>query len=97
MEQAGLGTRRGYPLPLTQEQIADALGLTAVHVNRTLKTLRDDALLRTEQRMVHIEDWDRLVTAAEFDPAFLLLDDAFDGDAGTATSQSQEQPPRVTG
>ena len=89
MEQAGLGTRRSYSLPMTQHHLADALGLTAVHVNRMFQTLRADALLQTEQRMVHIEDWDRLATIAEFDPMFLLLGDAPDGDAGTATRPEQ--------
>ena len=83
MEQAELGTRRSYPLPMTQEQLSEALGLTPVHVNRTLKALRCAALIRTEHRMVHIDNWDRLVTIAEFDPMFLLLGDTQDGDAGT--------------
>ena len=96
MEQAGLGTRCSYPLPVTQQQLSDALGLTPVHVNRTLKTLRGDGLIRTEQRMVHIDDWDRLVTIAEFDPMFLLLGDTPEGGAATATPRL-DQPRQMRG
>lgn len=72
-EQAGLGTRTCYPLALTQDQLADALGLTAVHVNRTLQALRAEALLRFEQRTVHIGSWQALVEVAKFNEAYLLL------------------------
>lgn len=74
MEQAGLGTRRRFALPVTQAQLADALGLTSVHVNRTLQILRRDAVVRTGQGVVHVDDWDQLADRAEFDPEFLLLD-----------------------
>jgi CRP-like cAMP-binding protein len=74
MEDAGLGTRTEYALPITQVQLADALGLTSVHVNRTLQTLRRDHVVRTEQRNIHIDDWDRLAQLAEFDPEFLLIE-----------------------
>lgn len=62
-----------YPFPLTQEQLADALALTPVHVNRTLKALREDGLARVTRREVMIEDWDGLVSCAEFDPTYLAL------------------------
>ena len=91
MEQAGLGTRRSYSLPVTQHQLAEALGLTPVYVNRTVQRLRADALIRFEQRMVHVDDWDRLVTVAEFDPMFLLLGDTPDDEAGTATPRRAER------
>lgn len=74
MEQAGLGTRTQYPLQVTQEQLADALGLTPVHVNRTLQTLRAGGLVRMQQRIVYVADWDGLAQQAEFDPGFLLID-----------------------
>ena len=93
MEQAGLGTRLSYSLPVTQEQLSEALGLTPVHVNRTLQTLRADGLIRTEQRMVHIDDWDRLTTVAQFDPTFLLLRHSQEDDASPVGA---EQSRRVT-
>ena len=74
MEQAGLGSRTCYPLHATQEQLADALGLTAVHVNRTLQTLRAEGLATIEHRTVHIGDWQRLTEAAEFDDVYLLVE-----------------------
>ena len=43
---------RGYALPMTQEQLGDALGLTAVHVNRTLKSLEADGLITRNKRDV---------------------------------------------
>ncbi len=74
MEEAGLGTRTEYGLPVTQTQLADALGLTSVHVNRTLQALRRERIVGTEHRTIRIEDWDRLAELAEFDPEFLLIE-----------------------
>jgi CRP-like cAMP-binding protein len=74
MEAAGLGERTGYELPITQTQLADALGITSVHVNRTLQALRRDRIVRTEQRRIYIDDWGRLSDLAEFDPEFLLIE-----------------------
>jgi CRP-like cAMP-binding protein len=74
MEQAGLGTRTQFRLPMTQTQIADAMGLTPVHVNRTMQTLRRDQIVRTEQRTIHVDNWARLSEIAEFDPEFLLAE-----------------------
>jgi CRP-like cAMP-binding protein len=55
------------PMPLTQEHIGDALGLTSVHVNRTLRNLRDEGLIEIANRRLHILDPDRLADAAGFD------------------------------
>lgn len=46
----GLATNRGYSCPLAQPLLADALGLTAVHVNRVLRELREDGLLTFPKR-----------------------------------------------
>lgn len=72
-ERAGIGTRNDFPLPMTQNQLGDALGLTPVHVNRTLQTLRQDGLVATENRRVHVARWKELADVAEFDPRFLLM------------------------
>ena len=72
-EAAGLGERGRYDLPLTQEQLADALGLTSVHVNRTLKSLESDGLIERFKRSVTIADWDRLRAAGDFNPLYLHL------------------------
>lgn len=57
-ERAGLGKRQHFELPMTQEQIGEATGLTAVHVNRVLQSLRYDGVVEREQRFVIIKDWD---------------------------------------
>jgi hypothetical protein len=63
--------RQSYPFPATQTHLADATGMTPVHVNRTLKALRQDGLAAMQTRHVEILDWDRLRQAGEFDPGYL--------------------------
>lgn len=67
----------GYPFLMTQEQIGDALGLTSVHVNRSIRTLRGEGLIQTSRSAVRILDWLDLVLAGEFNPDYLHLPDAF--------------------
>lgn len=67
----GMGGKAGYACPLTQYHLADALGLSAVHVNRVLRQLRDDGLATFQHGCVTIHDRDRLVDLAEFNPAYL--------------------------
>lgn len=74
MDVVGLASDLRFPLPVTQTDLADATGLTAVHVNRMLKRLRDEELLTFRGGEVTIHDWDRLQHAAEFDPAYLYLE-----------------------
>jgi CRP-like cAMP-binding protein len=62
-----------YDLPMTQTHLADAMGLSLVHVNRTLKQLRDHGLLTFREHEVTVVDWERLRAAAEFDPGYLQL------------------------
>lgn len=76
MEAAGLAIRRtSFTLDITQEQLADAVGLTSVHVNRTMQTLRRMELISTSGRTVNVKDWNGLAEIAEFNPDYLLLDD----------------------
>jgi CRP-like cAMP-binding protein len=74
LELVGLASGGGYALPLTQADLADASGLTSVHVNRMLKKLRDDGLVTFRSSQVTIHDFDRLQRVAEFDPAYLYLE-----------------------
>ncbi len=67
----GRGTRDGFACPLTQYHLADALGLSAVHVNRVLRELREDGLATFQKGQVTIHDFDRLIDLAEFDRAYL--------------------------
>jgi CRP-like cAMP-binding protein len=70
----GLAESGGYDLPLTQTDIAECLGLTPVHVNRTLKELRVRGLVEFRGKRVVIQDLPALERAAEFDPAYLYLE-----------------------
>jgi CRP-like cAMP-binding protein len=74
LEVAGLGEALHYELPMTQEQLADAVGLTPVHVNRVLKGLTTDGLIVRNRRMVQIPDWEALREVAGFTETYLHLD-----------------------
>jgi CRP-like cAMP-binding protein len=76
MKEAGLGGHLAYELPMTQEQLADVLGLTPVHVNRTLKALEGEGLIERTKKSVTIGDWRRLVQAGDFESRYLHLNDA---------------------
>ena len=74
LKVAGLGKETDYELPMTQEQIADCVGLTSVHVNRTLKTLEAENLItRKTSRGIIIGDWKKLADAGDFDSNYLHL------------------------
>jgi CRP-like cAMP-binding protein len=73
LEAAGLGEQCDYELPMTQDQLADALGLTNVHVSRTLKNLRDVGLIDHNKRAVRIADFSRLAQVGDFDDRYLHL------------------------
>ena len=62
---------RFFDFPVTQTDLADALGLSVVHVNRTLQHLRADGLLNFRASVVTVLDWPRLREAGQFDPAYL--------------------------
>jgi CRP-like cAMP-binding protein len=57
----------------TQEELGNALGLSIVHVNRTMRALREAGLVATEGRRLVVLDWEVLQSAGEFDPAYLHL------------------------
>lgn len=73
-EEAGVCARDQFDLPVTQEQLADATGLTPVHVNRVLGNLRADGLIGGRNRHVNVPDWDRLTAAADFRLDYLRCD-----------------------
>jgi len=73
LDAVGLAPDRTCLLPMTQPELADALGITPVHVNRTLGELRDKGLITLRSRRLTVNDWDGLVAAAEFDPTYLHL------------------------
>jgi CRP-like cAMP-binding protein len=71
MEAAGLGQKPLFDFPLTQEHIADATGLTAVHTNRTLQALRKSGLISLAASKLTILDWDALAEAGDFSERYL--------------------------
>ena len=74
LKVAGLGEQNGYEMPMTQEQLGDATGLTSVHINRTLKGLEADELItRTTPRSIVVGDWRKLAEAGDFNSAYLHL------------------------
>ncbi len=71
MRLAGGAHGDTYEFPLTQCELADAVGLSPVHVNRILQTLRSEGLVALSRSKLQIGDWERLADLADFDPAYL--------------------------
>lgn len=59
--------------PITQKQIADATGLTPVHVNRSLKVLEGEGLVERYKRAIRFPDWEELIRVAQFSDSYLHL------------------------
>jgi CRP-like cAMP-binding protein len=79
LKHAGLSEQTGYELPMTQQELADATGLTPVHVNRTIKVLEAEGLItRSSPRAITIGDWQKLASVGDFDSGYLHMkeDDA---------------------
>lgn len=74
LKVVGLAENDTFTLPLTQAELADAIGTSTVHVNRVLQALRADGLIRTKGAQVIIPDWEKLKEAGEFDPLYLHLE-----------------------
>ena len=73
LRSVGLTNGRAYELPITQTELGDALGISTVHVNRTLQDLRGEGLITLRAGSLTVQDWERLKAAGEFDPAYLHL------------------------
>lgn len=71
MKNIGLVEDGAFHMPVTQEELADTLGLTPVHVNRVLQRLRSDGLIELGGRVLKILDVDALRTASGFDAGYL--------------------------
>lgn len=67
----GLGIGDQFQFPLTQEQLADATGLTSVHTNRTLQSLRKDGLIQLTSGSLTILDWEGLRSVGDFEALYL--------------------------
>ncbi|HYC68822.1 Crp/Fnr family transcriptional regulator [Brevundimonas sp.] len=75
LRSVGLAENDSFNLPGTQEDLADLMGVTAVHVNRTLATLREKDLIRIDRGRLTIPSVDRLRAFGGFDPNYLHLRD----------------------
>lgn len=73
LQLVGLATPNGFEAKLTQEVLAHALGLSVVHVNRSMKLLRDKELMTLRSGQVEIHDLEKLMSFSDFDPAYLHL------------------------
>ncbi len=71
LKLVGVGDKTGFNCPLTQYHLADALGLSAVHVNRVLRQLREDGLVTFQRGRVSFDNIRGLIALAEFDTAYL--------------------------
>jgi CRP-like cAMP-binding protein len=74
LELAGLASNNVYDLPLTQVELGECLGLTSVHVNRTLQELRRRELVEFQAGRLVIRDLETLKSVAQFDPSYLYLE-----------------------
>jgi len=71
--QIGDPSALSFPLPMNQSELAECVGMTPVHVNRTLRQLREEGIATFERGRVDILDLDQLHKLAQFDPSFLYL------------------------
>ena len=74
LKAVGRATNGRCDFPLTQNDLADATGLTAVHVNRTLQELRRDGLIELERKQLQILDLERMMDISMFNANYLHLD-----------------------
>lgn len=71
LQWVGLTDGQTMRLPITQPELADALGLSYVHVNRMMQELRGQGLIETDRDVVALPDWPGLRTLAGFDSGYL--------------------------
>jgi CRP-like cAMP-binding protein len=72
-EAVGLATGHRCSLPISQIDLADALGISNVHINRVLQEMRRKGLVTLNSNTLVIHAWDELIRAAEFDETYLHL------------------------
>ena len=73
LDAHGLTEEMGYHLPMTQAELADALGLTPVHLNRVIRALEVDGLLVRTKRDLSFPDWERMRDLADFNDRYLHI------------------------
>lgn len=73
LDASGMAEDMGYHLPMTQAELADALGLTPVHLNRVIRSLEADGLINRSKRELSFPDWERMRDIADFNDRYLHL------------------------
>jgi CRP-like cAMP-binding protein len=73
LDVIGLVQDKAFRLPITQMDLSDILGLSVVHVNRTLQELRGTGFLTWTGNLVTVRNWRGLADLAQFDPTYLNL------------------------
>jgi CRP-like cAMP-binding protein len=81
LQALGMAEGLNYPFPVTQQELGDALGISAVHANRTVQELRQRNLIAFGDKRLTILDLDGLVEMGGFDPAYLHLEARYDTSA----------------
>ena len=71
LKLVGMADKTGFKCPLSQYLLADSLGLSAVHINRVLRELREENLLTFQRGQVTFDNYESLVALADFDRAYL--------------------------
>ena len=71
LKAVGLVKDHTCELPMTQTELADATGISMVHVNRVLQQLRSDGLISLRGNRLEVLDWEQLKQVGDFDPAYL--------------------------
>ncbi|MDB5686994.1 MAG: Crp/Fnr family transcriptional regulator [Rhizorhabdus sp.] len=74
LEAVGLSDGSRFELGITQLDLAEICGLTSVHINRVMRSLREQGIVSFRSSLVEIHDLERLKRRGEFDPAYLYLD-----------------------
>ena len=74
LEAVGLASDHHYRLPITQAELGDALGLSTVHVNRSLQAMRGNGLITLKGSELIIHNPDELMRVAEFDRTYLHME-----------------------
>jgi CRP-like cAMP-binding protein len=88
LKAVGLARENLLVMPVTQAELADTVGMSAVHVNRTIQHLRAEGLIRWRGKMLSILDVDGLRAFASFDPNYLHLDKREERPAGNWARKS---------
>jgi CRP-like cAMP-binding protein len=93
----GETTDDAIPFPLTQDELAQATGMTPVHVNRMLQQLRSEGLIELKSKVLTVLEPKRLMEAAQYDPSYLHLIRTQQGDREVASRAGDLVRPTAQG